>query len=197
MDLHRGSFQLYIFFCIEANTLLIQLTGPSLDVSFTFSVGCFCGPRPSACVLTLATPDGERKRDEKSNPASHTADIQRRDKKTHHTSNHEELERLLNQTVVLTELTAPPTVFIVAERRQEVALKPGNRETSLTGGSASLLGIYIYPQLLRLRSERLNFRLRLRKGRRRLRKQVFPKYSEAWEVKTDSKLKKRKHLITN
>lgn len=117
--------------------------------------------------------------------------------KTHDTSNHEELERLLNQTVVLTELTAPPTVFIVAERRQEVALKPGNRETSLTGGSASLLGIYIYPQLLRLRSERLNFRLRLRKGRRRLRKQVSPKYSEASEVKTDSKLKKRKHLITN
>lgn len=78
---HRGSFQLYIFFCIPANTLLIQLTGPSLDVSFAFSVGRFCGPRTSACVSTPATPDGERKRDEKSNPASHTADIQRRDKR--------------------------------------------------------------------------------------------------------------------
>lgn len=105
--------------------------------------------------------DGGRKRDKNQNPASHAADIQRRDKDTRHV-NREEPGRLLNQTVVLTELTELQLSPSGAEQRREVAPERENRKT---GGSA-LTEIDI--DSLLSRSERLNF-LRLRKGRQRRR----------------------------
>lgn len=79
VDVRRGSFQLYIFLHLSKYAINTA-NKPSLDVSLAFSVG-WLWPQTSACVWTLAMLHRGRKRDEKSNPASHTADIRRRDKR--------------------------------------------------------------------------------------------------------------------